>query len=109
MLTYLSDIGTGLEKLEMEAPWWGPSLDHAVWFHHPAQLDDWVLVDLLPGAAAGARGFYTGTVHDRAGRLWPRSRRSTCCARASSADAACARGQSVRNAPPSQRIWAPLT
>jgi acyl-CoA thioesterase-2 len=69
VLTYLSDVGTGLEKVEREAPWWGPSLDHAVWFHHPARLDDWVLVDLLPGAAAGGRGFYTGTVHDRHGRL----------------------------------------
>ena len=69
MLTYLSDVGTGLEKLMLEEPWWGPSLDHAVWFHHPARMDDWVLVDLVPGAAAGARGFYTGTVHDRQGRL----------------------------------------
>ena len=31
--------------------------------------DDWVLVDLVPGAAAGARGFYTGMVYDRDGRL----------------------------------------
>ena len=29
-------------------PWWGPSLDHTVWFHHPARMDDWVLVDLVP-------------------------------------------------------------
>jgi acyl-CoA thioesterase-2 len=69
VLTYLSDVGTGLEKVELDDPWWGPSLDHAVWFHHPARLDDWVLVDLVPAAAAGARGFYTGTVHDRTGRL----------------------------------------
>jgi acyl-CoA thioesterase-2 len=69
VLTYLSDVGTGFEKVEREEPWWGPSLDHAVWFHHPARLDDWVFVDLLPGAAAGGRGFYTGTVHDRHGRL----------------------------------------
>lgn len=69
VLTYLSDVGTGIEKLGLEEPWWGPSLDHAIWFHHAARLDDWVLVDLLPGAAAGARGFYTGTVHDRDGRL----------------------------------------
>jgi acyl-CoA thioesterase-2 len=69
VLTYLSDVGTGLEKLELDEPWWGPSLDHAVWFHHQARLDDWVLVDLLPGAAAGGRGFYTGTVHDREGHL----------------------------------------
>jgi len=70
VLTYLSDIGTGLEKLPpSDERWWGPSLDHAVWFHHAGRMDDWVLVDLVPGAASGARGFYTGTVHDRAGRL----------------------------------------
>jgi len=69
VLTYLSDIGTGLEKVPMDESWWGPSLDHAVWFHQPVRMDDWVLVDLLPGAAAHGRAFYTGTVHDRAGRL----------------------------------------
>jgi acyl-CoA thioesterase-2 len=58
-----------MEKVRFDDRWIGPSLDHAVWFHHPARLDDWVLVDLLPGASAGARGFYTGTVHDRDGRL----------------------------------------
>ena len=69
VLTYLSDIGTGLAKLDDERPRGGPSLDHAVWFHHPARMDDWVLVELVPAAAAGGRAFYTGTVHDRAGRL----------------------------------------
>jgi acyl-CoA thioesterase-2 len=70
VLTYVSDFGTGLAKLPPhDPPWWGPSLDHAVWFHHGARMDDWVLVDLVPTAAAGARGFYTGTVHDRGGRL----------------------------------------
>jgi acyl-CoA thioesterase-2 len=69
VLTYLSDVGSGLEKLQLADPWWGPSLDHAVWFHHPARLDDWVLVDLVPGAAAGGRAFYTGMVYDRDGRL----------------------------------------
>ena len=70
VLAYLSDIGTGLAKLPpADPPWMGPSLDHAVWFHHAGRMDDWVLVDLVPMAAAGARGYYTGTVHDRAGRL----------------------------------------
>ena len=70
VLAYLSDIGTGLAKLPPhDPPWWGPSLDHAVWFHHPGRMDEWVLVDLVPMAAAGGRGFYTGTVHDRDGRL----------------------------------------
>jgi len=69
VLTYLSDVGTGLEKVSFEETFIGPSLDHAVWFHHAAPLDGWVLVDLVPGAAAGARGFYTGKVYDRDGRL----------------------------------------
>jgi acyl-CoA thioesterase-2 len=69
VLAYLSDIGTGLAKLDDELPRGGPSLDHAVWFHRPARMDDWVLVELLPAAAAGGRAFYTGTVHDRDGRL----------------------------------------
>ncbi|MDQ1430674.1 MAG: acyl-CoA thioesterase [Actinomycetota bacterium] len=69
VLAYLSDIGTGLAKLEDERPRGGPSLDHAVWFHRPARMDEWVLVELLPVAAAGGRGFYTGVVHDRDGRL----------------------------------------
>ena len=69
VLTYLSDVGTGLAKLPTEPLWAGPSLDHAVWFHHEPRMDEWVLVDLVPLAAAGARGFYTGTVHDRHGRL----------------------------------------
>ncbi len=56
VLAYLSDIGTGLAKLDDDRPRGGPSLDHAVWFHRPARMDDWVLVDLVPGAAArGAR------------------------------------------------------
>jgi acyl-CoA thioesterase II len=69
VLTYLSDMGTGFAKLPPEPAWEGPSLDHAVWFHHPSRMDDWVLVDLVPLAAAGGRAFYTGTVHDRAGLL----------------------------------------
>ncbi len=69
VLTYLSDIGTGLAKLDDDQPRSGPSLDHAVWFHRPARMDDWVIVDLVPGAAARGRAFYTGTVHDRHGAL----------------------------------------
>jgi acyl-CoA thioesterase-2 len=70
VLTYLSDMSTGFAKLPVEpGAGGGPSLDHAVWFHRPARLDDWVLVDLEPIAAGGARGYYTGTVHDRAGNL----------------------------------------
>ena len=33
-----------------------------MWFHRPADLCDWVLVDMVPRTVAGGRGWYTGTV-----------------------------------------------
>jgi acyl-CoA thioesterase-2 len=68
-LTYLSDIFSGLTPLAHTDGHPGPSLDHAVWFHRPTRMDDWVLMDLVPQAVAGGRGFYRGTIHDRAGEL----------------------------------------
>jgi acyl-CoA thioesterase-2 len=68
-LTYLSDILTGLVPLQDGGRWIGSSLDHAVWFHRQARLDEWVLIDLVPHTAAGGRGWYTGTITDRDGRL----------------------------------------
>ncbi|MGY1650713.1 acyl-CoA thioesterase [Geodermatophilus sp. SYSU D01119] len=61
-LLYLSDIGTGLSALPEGEAAPGPTLDHAVWFHRPARLDEWVLVDLVPHTVAGGRGWYTGAV-----------------------------------------------
>jgi acyl-CoA thioesterase-2 len=68
-LTYLSDMGTGFMKIPSDEPMGGPSLDHSVWFHRPAHLDEWVLVDLDPVVASGTRAYYTGTVFDPEGRL----------------------------------------
>lgn len=45
------------------------SLDHAMWFHRPARVDDWVLVDTLSPFAGGARGFTRGQIFDRNRRL----------------------------------------
>ena len=67
-LTYLSDISSGMAPLSRDGLVPGPSLDHAIWFHHPARADDWILTDLRPHVAAGGRGWYTGTMYDRAGR-----------------------------------------
>jgi acyl-CoA thioesterase-2 len=69
VLTFLSDMGTGFMKVPTDEPMGGPSLDHALWFHRPARLDEWVLVDLEPVVASGARAFYTGAVYDTAGLL----------------------------------------
>ena len=73
VLTYLSDIGTGLsalpEDLDGYAASPGPTIDHAVWFHRPADLGDWVLMDMVPRTVAGGRGWYTGSVSTRDGVL----------------------------------------
>lgn len=70
VLTFLSDVGSGFIKLPADdPPLGGPSLDHAVWFHRPVRMDEWVLVDLEPVVASGGRAYYTGAVYDRDGRL----------------------------------------
>jgi acyl-CoA thioesterase-2 len=45
------------------------SLDHAVWFHRPVRVDDWLFFDQESSWAAGGRGLCSGRVFDRAGRL----------------------------------------
>ncbi len=47
----------------------GASLDHAVWFHRPVHMDQWVLVDLEPVVASGGRAYYTGSVFNADGAL----------------------------------------
>jgi acyl-CoA thioesterase II len=69
-LAYVSDIGVGFGDTQLEGlERGGPTIDHALWFQAPIRLDDWVLLDLTPWKAGGARGLYTGTIHDRAGTL----------------------------------------
>jgi acyl-CoA thioesterase-2 len=62
VLTYLSDIGTGLSALPDDEAAPGPSHDHAVWFHRRVRLDDWVLMDMRPVTVSGGRGWYAGSV-----------------------------------------------
>jgi acyl-CoA thioesterase-2 len=69
VLTYLSDISSGLAGLERARQSSGPSLDHAVWFHRHGRLDEWVLTHLVPSTVAGGRGWYTGAIYDRSGVL----------------------------------------
>jgi acyl-CoA thioesterase-2 len=45
------------------------SLDHAVWFHRPARVDDWLLYAMDAPSAAGARAFTRGTLYTRDGTL----------------------------------------
>jgi acyl-CoA thioesterase II len=45
------------------------SIDHAMWFHRPLRVDDWLLYSLDSPSASGARGFGRGSVFSRDGRL----------------------------------------
>jgi acyl-CoA thioesterase-2 len=69
VLTYLSDISSGLAGLPDAGRSAGPSLDHAVWFHRRPRVDGWVLVELRPSTVSGGRGWYTGSIFDQSGAL----------------------------------------
>ncbi len=45
------------------------SLDHAMWFHRAFRADEWLLYDQQSPTAGGARGFSTGRMFSRDGRL----------------------------------------
>jgi acyl-CoA thioesterase-2 len=45
------------------------SLDHAIWFHRPFRVDDWLLYVEDSPSADGARGFNRGSLFDRRGVL----------------------------------------
>ena len=45
------------------------SIDHAMWFHRPLRVDDWLLYAVESPSASGARGFARANVYARDGRL----------------------------------------
>lgn len=45
------------------------SLDHALWFHRPFRIDDWLLYATDSPASTGARAFSRGTFYTRDGTL----------------------------------------
>jgi acyl-CoA thioesterase-2 len=45
------------------------SLDHAMWFHHDARVDDWLLYDCDSPITSGGRGLARGLIFDAEGRL----------------------------------------
>lgn len=74
VLTFASDMAVVLAARQpVPSPSWegfmGASLDHAVWFHRPVRMDDWVFYDLHAVSNGNARGLARGTFHDRSGRL----------------------------------------
>lgn len=45
------------------------SLDHAMWWHRPFRVDEWLLYVQESPSASGARGLGTGRIYNRAGVL----------------------------------------
>ena len=69
-LAYMSDMGSGFAETELPgSPRGGASIDHSIWFQDPVRADEWVLVEMWPMKAGGARGLYAGSMRDAHGRL----------------------------------------
>jgi acyl-CoA thioesterase II len=45
------------------------TIDHAMWFHRPLRVDDWLLCAMESPTASGARGFARASIFARDGRL----------------------------------------
>ncbi|MBP2237654.1 acyl-CoA thioesterase-2 [Sinorhizobium kostiense] len=75
VLAYLSDMtlldtslyahGTSVFDRSLQVA----SLDHAMWFHRPSRMDDWLLYAQDSPNAHGARGMTRGCLYDRSGAL----------------------------------------
>jgi acyl-CoA thioesterase-2 len=72
LVAYASDMtSTSFRPLNLGE--WGThtdaSLDHAVWFHRPARVDDWLLHDFHALVNTAGRSVVRGACFDRDGRL----------------------------------------
>ena len=45
------------------------SLDHALWFHRPFRVDEWLLYAMDSPTAQGSRGMARGMIYARDGKL----------------------------------------
>jgi acyl-CoA thioesterase II len=75
VLAYASDYGllaTAVQPhgLTIRSPQLqAATLDHALWFHRPFRVDEWLLYAMDSPAAAGARGFARGSIFTADGTL----------------------------------------
>ncbi len=70
-LTFISDMAVigSARAPGSTAGWGGASLDHAVWFHRPVRVDQWLLFSVDPVTNYGARGLARGTFQRQDGTL----------------------------------------
>ncbi|WP_304640587.1 acyl-CoA thioesterase II [Pseudomonas sp.] len=75
LLAYASDfhlLGTAMQPHAVTS--WTPgmqvaSLDHALWYHRPLRMDDWLLYAMDSPSASGSRGLSRGQIFNRQGEL----------------------------------------
>ncbi len=73
LLTYLS--GTTMVEVALARRRQTPLdsfnalIDHALWFHRPVDLSDWVLSDQVSPSGIAGRGLTTSTMYNRTGQL----------------------------------------
>lgn len=73
LLTYLSgttmvEAALGMRR-ETPVSTFNALIDHALWFHRPVDLSDWVLSDQFSPSGTAGRGLTTSTMYNRAGQL----------------------------------------
>lgn len=74
-LAYLSDLTIQEPIMRAHGVTWNApglrvaSLDHAMWWHRPARVDDWLLYVQESPSARGGRGLSTGRIFTREGTL----------------------------------------
>jgi len=74
-LAYMSDLSIQESVLRAHGVSWSrpglkvASLDHAMWWHRPGRVDEWLLYDQESPSARGGRGLATGRIFTRDGVL----------------------------------------
>lgn len=75
VLAFASDfafMGTAMlpHKAHFFQPWMQcASIDHAMWFHRPFRIDEWLLYSMDAPSASSAKGLNRGLIHTRDGVL----------------------------------------
>lgn len=72
LLAFVSDRGLLSTAARPHGLMWGArlgaSLDHALWWHHPVRVDDWLLYATESPVAVGGRGLVLGALYGPGGR-----------------------------------------
>ncbi|HEX4654352.1 MAG TPA: acyl-CoA thioesterase domain-containing protein [Mycobacteriales bacterium] len=72
MAAYVSDLtGNSFRPLSLDTyeGYADASLDHAVWFHRPLRVDEWVFFDIHCALNHAGRSLIRGSLYDDSGRL----------------------------------------